>query len=129
MDSLTRWWLCNKYQTPFSYKPVNQDSKLQDAKLEAFHAKYLYISKGVGYKNKFLKKFREAEQILSEQNAVFGMSMISKKLQANLNIDFIRDKRRKNFKLLCERLVDSSTVEPIFLRLPKEVTPLYFQYI
>ncbi len=82
-------------KTPFSYKPVNQDSKLQDAKLEAFHAKYLYISKGVGYKNKFLKKFREAEQILSEQNAVFGMSMISKKLQANLNIDFIRDKRRK----------------------------------
>lgn len=113
-------------KTPFSYKPVKQDSKLQEAKLGAFHAKYLYINKGIGLKNKFLEQFREAEQILAGQNSIFAMSEISKVLQANLNIDFIRGRRRKNFNVLAEGLANSDVLAPVFNTLDKETTPLYF---
>lgn len=111
---------------PFKYKPVEIDIKLQEAKLEAFHAKHLYINEDTGIKDDFLRKFYDAEQILCEQKSIYAMSRISKKLQGNLDINLLRVKRRKNYSILLEKLQDSNSVKPVFRELPDEVTPLYF---
>jgi len=113
-------------KNPFSYKPIKQDKKLEKAKIEAFHAKYLYIEENIGIKDDFLKQFKEAEQILSEQSSIFAMSEISKKIQANLNIDFLRNRRKRNYSILSKELIDSTILESIFPNLPEEVTPSYF---
>lgn len=111
---------------PFTYKPVKVNKNLQEAKLKAFHAKYLYIYKDIGNKNEFLKMFRAAEQILCDQHDLFAMSDVSKKIQGNLKIDFIRERRRDNFQVLSKGLASISFIEPVFNNLPEDVVPLYF---
>lgn len=110
----------------FSYKPNNIDKILQESKLDAFHAKYLYICKGIGNKDRFLNMFKDAEQLLCEQKDIFAMSNVSKIIQANLKIDILQKKRRENFRILSEGLTDTSLIEPVFKDLPEDVVPLYF---
>jgi len=111
---------------PFAYKPSRIDEDLQEAKLQAFHAKYLYMCEGIGNKDEFLRRFGEAEQILCKQESIFAMSLISKKIQANLRLDTLRKKRRENFKALVEHTRNLGTLEPIFDSLCEDITPLYF---
>ena len=110
----------------FSYKPDKIDEKLQEAKLEAFHAKYLYICKDNGNKEEFLNMLKNAEQILSEQKEIFTMGNVSKMIQGNLEIDILRYRRRENFQYLFEGVADTSLIEPVFKDLPEDVVPLYF---
>lgn len=110
----------------FSYKPIKKDMKLEKAKLDAFHAKYLYINKDIGKKDNFLKMFNDAEEILSKQKFMYAMGNISKKIQANLDIDFLKKRRRKNFSTLCESLHNNKILEPVFAELEEYATPLYF---
>ncbi len=113
-------------EKPFLYKPLKIDVKLQEAKTKAFHAKHLYINENTGVKENFLKMFHDAEQILHKQQFIYAMNPISKKLQGNLDIDFVVKKRRKNFYFLLDKLQKSNIVDPIFKELPETVTPLYF---
>jgi dTDP-4-amino-4,6-dideoxygalactose transaminase len=110
----------------FSYKPNKTDKNLQEAKLKAFHAKYLYMCKDIGNKDEFLKMFKDAEEILCQQQSIFAMSSVSKMIQANLEIDILREKRRENFQVLCNGLAGINLIESVFNSLPDDVTPLYF---
>lgn len=110
----------------FSYKPDKVDKNLQEAKMKAFHAKYLYMCKDIGNKDEFLKMFKDAEQILCNQQDIFAMSDVSKMIQGNLQIDFLRERRRENFQILCRGLTGINFIELIFNYLPKDVVPLYF---
>jgi len=110
----------------FSYKPIKIDQELEESKLNAFHAKYLYMNKDIGKKNVFLKLFHDAEQMLCEQNYIYAMSNISKKIQANLDIDSMRGRRRENYSILNKFLHNSKIIEPVFSELLEEIVPLYF---
>lgn len=110
----------------FSSKPAEVDERLQETKLSAFHAKYLYMTQDIGIKEDFFKKMHDAEQILSSQDSIYAMSTISRRLQGSLDIAFLQSSRRNNFSFLLRGLMNSGIVEPIFKNLPADVTPLYF---
>ncbi|NLJ80290.1 MAG: hypothetical protein GX335_04625 [Firmicutes bacterium] len=111
----------------FKYKPEHVDLKLEEAKLKALHAKYLYMCEGKGEKTYFLQLFREAEEILKSQRGYYAMSEVSRKVQDNLHINTLRKTRKQNYQQLLEIAEDvNDLVEPVFGSLPPEITPLYF---
>lgn len=109
-----------------SFRPFKADTELQEKRLKAFHAKYLYIEKDIGEKEDYVKLFHQADELLSSRKTIYAMSPVSKKIQANLDIDFLRSKRRENYSVLLRGLEHSSIVKPIFDKLEEGVVPLYF---
>lgn len=112
--------------SPFLHKPEKTDEVLLAAKLKAFYGKYLYIYQDMGNKDSFLQSFQEAENILENQETLYAMNSFSKAIQANLDIDFLRNKRRENFELLTNLLAGIEDIQIIFNNIPETVTPLYF---
>lgn len=112
----------------FYYKPYKVDDELQEKKLKAFHAKHLYINNDTGIKDEFLKLFREADNILNNQKCIYVMSPISKRIQANTDINFLRSRRRQNYNILLRALNATNIIEPIFDKLGEGIVPLYFPF-
>lgn len=110
----------------FTWKPHKIDTRLEEAKLGAFHAKYLYMCKNIGNKEEFLKMFREAEEILCGQESIFAMSSVSRSVQGNIEINLLKRKRKENYNVLAHRIEDVDSLRPVFSTLPGDVTPLYF---
>lgn len=112
--------------TPFTRKSHKIDASLEEAKLRAFHSKYLYMCKHIGNKEQFLRMFREAEEILCNQESIFAMSPVSRAVQGNLEIDLLKKKRKSNYNVLAHRIDDVGFLRPVFSTLREDVTPLYF---
>lgn len=110
----------------FAFKPYIIDENLVEAKSKAFTAKYMYMEKNTGNKSDFLRLYNEAEQILTDEKSLFAMSTASKLYQSNLDINFLKEKRRRNFQTLLEGLKGKNIIYPVFKSLPHDVTPLYF---
>ena len=85
---------------PLDSKPAQTDVELEESKLKAMHAKYLYMEKNIGQKPNFLGLFREAEALLGQQDSYYTMGIKSKAIQANLNITHLRKQRRANYTSL-----------------------------
>ncbi len=113
-------------QKSFSFKPFALDISLEEKRLEAMHTKYLYINGDIDVKKEFVNLFCEAENLLLNHKNIYAMSPRSILIQANLDINFLRDARRANYKTLYRALVDSELVEPIFGELEEGVVPLCF---
>lgn len=111
---------------PLDSKPAQTDVELEESKLKAMHAKYLYIEKNSGRKSGFLELFREAEALLGKQSGYYTMSRMARTIQANLDIKHLRNRRRANYTLLLKHLKESDVVKPVFELFPVSVTPLYF---
>lgn len=107
-------------------KPYMPDKKLEEAKLEAFHAKYLYMTKGEGEKKAFMDLFRIADERLETQGSIHTIAPTSALLQANLNSGYLQKRRRENYQMLLAGLKDSEVLKPVFTNLDPEEVPLYF---
>lgn len=110
----------------FGDKPEQADLKLREVRLQALHMKYLYMIGNSDDKECFLKLFKQTEEMFSEQSLFFAMSDKSRRVQANLDLDMLRTKRRNNFQTLLDTIKGMHTIEPVHGYLPQDVTPLYF---
>lgn len=110
----------------FLNKPNKFDFILEESKISAFHSKYMYMENHIGEKSTFLKKFAEAERILSNQKHIFSIGKVSRKIQANLDIDLLRKKRRENYIILDKYFKKTDIVDPVFKEFKEEVVPLYY---
>lgn len=110
----------------FPEKPSEPDAALEAAKIAAGTAKYLYLFENTGEKDAFLKLYREAEDILDRQNRYYAAAGLSLRMQAALDRDALRQKRRENYRTLLEGLKDCPGVRPLFSALPETAVPLYF---
>jgi len=111
---------------PFINKPTATDRELEKSKLEAYHAKYLYMTKDEGDKNAYMELFRIADEKLESQDGIYAISPVSVLIQANLDSDHLRKRRRENYQGLLDGLMDSAVMTPVFVNLPPEAVPLYF---
>lgn len=109
-----------------SSKPLNPDFNLGDAKIKASLSKYDYLFHGIGDKESYLQQYREAEEILCNQEMIFDIFPASLHIQKNLNVEVLNNKRRHNFQYLLKGLDGVQGIEPIFKTLPENVVPLYF---
>lgn len=107
----------------FNEKPQRQDKDLEEAKIRASYAKYRYLFEHKGDKGEMLAMYRSAEDILDNQKEIYNISEISAKVQANLNVNELKSKRRANFELLSKEL--KQYVKPVLTLKDREV-PLYF---
>ena len=110
----------------FPFRPFKADIELQEKRLEAFHAKYLYIEKNIGEKEDYLELFNEAEELSLSRKTIYAMSPVSKRIQSNLDIDFLKTRRRENYTVLLRGLKNSSIVQPVFDELEEGIVPMYF---
>ena len=113
----------------FGEKPMQADEKLEAAKVKASYAKYQYLFEKEGDKPTFLQLYREAEDLLESQTKFYAISPTSGMLQSNLDVSFLRSKRRNNYQTLLSGLADSSKVKPIYDQLGDDAVPLYFPMI
>lgn len=107
----------------FNEKPQRPDKDLEEAKIEASYAKYRFLFEKQGDKGEMLAMYRSAEDILDNQKEIYNISEVSVKVQANLNVNELKSKRRANFELLSKKL--KQYVKPVFTFKDREV-PLYF---
>ena len=104
-------------------KPSCKDEKLEKIKLEAEISKFFYINENKGEKEVFLKKYKEAEELINSQDTIYKMSDISLAILSNEDIDFLKNQRKNNYISLCNRIKDKKIL--IYPDLPKCVVPLY----
>lgn len=107
----------------FNKKPDRPDKDLEEAKIKASYAKYRYLFEYKGDKGEMLAMYRSAEDILNNQEVIYNISEMSAKVQANLDVNELKSKRRANFELLSQKL--KQYVQPVFTLKDREV-PLYF---
>ena len=110
----------------FHNKPEQTDVPLEQAKIKASFAKYKFLFDHEGDKPTFLQLYREAEDVLIEQEGFHAISPTAHKMQSNLDVDFLQNRRRRNFQTLLSGLVGSDEVSPMFNKLDEGVVPLYF---
>lgn len=110
----------------FSIRPDEADRILGDAKTEASILKYDWIVNGRGEKDVFLRKYREAEDILSSQDSFHTIHPLSLAVQSNLNVESMKERRRENSKILLEGIANIEGMKPVFNKLDPDVVPLYF---
>lgn len=105
----------------FTGKPIAADRKLEAAKVNAGLLKYDYIVNQKGDRPSFLERYREAEGYLDDQKTFFAISETSKKLQSHLNLDILKERRRKNYLILQTSL----KIRLAFYELCESNVPLY----
>lgn len=108
----------------FSDKPDCSDTTLEQAKVKASYAKYRFLFEHEGDKSEMLAMYRDAEDILDNQNEIYAISDTSVKVQANLNIKNLVSKRRENFELLRRSL--KGQFQLVFTSNEDKEVPLYF---
>lgn len=106
-------------------KPLNVDTALERAKVDAGYAKYNYLFHHIGAKDSFLEKFRKAEEILDNQPVVYKMSPFSYAMQASMDIGEMKRKRRRNYLTLTQGISCIEGIESVFPELQETVVPLY----
>ena len=110
----------------FSIKPEKTDDKMVEAKRIASELKYQYLFEGNGDKPTFKAKYREAESLLDNQKDYFTIGSLSASIQAELDTESLKKKRRDNYKVLQEGIQNQKGIRIIFDSLPVDVVPLYF---
>lgn len=109
----------------FENKPVEKDGRLESSKKEASILKYEYLFEGKGDKQVFLNKYREAEDILDTQEKHYAISDLSAAIQTHLDVEELKEKRRKNFEIIAKGLAGIKGISVIFNELAENEVPLY----
>lgn len=76
-------------------------------------------------KEKYLYHYGHSEEILDNDIGIYRMSMQAYEDYIHLDLPFIKEKRRDNFKFLLDNIY-SKYVQPIFKELPKGIYPIMF---
>lgn len=110
----------------FTNKPIQTDIKMVETKRIASELKYQFLFEGKGDKPTFKAKYREAEQLLDNQDKYYAIGELSAAIQAELDVEQLKKKRRDNYKQLLGGIQNTAGIKVIFNSLSDNVVPLYF---
>ena len=110
----------------FSHKPAKTDTTMVETKRIASELKYKYLFEGIGDKSAFKAKYREAESLLDNQAVFYTIGELSASIQAELDVETLKRKRRENYVVLLEGIQNVNGIKVVFSTLPDDVVPLYF---
>lgn len=110
----------------FNNKPTDSDEQMVEAKRIASELKYLFLFVGEGEKLKYKAKYREAEELLANQRKNYAIGQLSKKIQAELDVDNLKFRRKQNYMVLLDGIRQTKELKVVFDTLPEDVVPLYF---
>lgn len=106
----------------------NQNAKLVEKKVEASEIKKEYSQTMKNeLKNKYLELYKEAENLLDKnEKEIFVMSNYTKNLIERYDFEYIKRKRKENYKYLYDNLKNIGYIENGLGILEQDETPLYF---
>ena len=110
----------------FTHKPIHEDTKMVETKRIASELKYQFLFEGKGDKPSFKAKYREGEALLDNQDGYYAIGKLSASIQAELNVEQLKRKRRENYRILLDGIQNMSGLKVVFSTLPDDVVPLYF---
>lgn len=110
----------------FINKPTQTDKAMVEAKRIASELKYQFLFEGKGDKPSFKAKYREGEELLDNQMDYYAIGELSVAIQAELDVELLKKKRRANFKVLMDGFHNKKGIKVVFNILPTDVVPLYF---
>lgn len=110
----------------FLKKPTQSDKAMVEAKRIASELKYQFLFEGKGDKPSFKAKYREGEELLDNQTDFYAIGELSAAIQAELDVELLKKKRRGNFKVLMDGFQNKKGIKVVFNILPTDVVPLYF---
>ena len=110
----------------FCCKPSQEDRKMVELKRVASELKCQFLFERKGDKPTFKAKYREAEELLDNQNEYYAIGKLSAAIQAELDVEMLKKKRRDNYQVLLEGIRNVVGVKVIFDFMPDDVVPLYF---
>ena len=94
-----------------SHKPTLSSNGIVDVKVKAMQKKYMYLQGKMINKDSFLPNFIDFEQKLKELHFDYMIDAISLRIINAIDIDFIRNRRRKNAQILYEGLRKLDTIK------------------
>ena len=107
-------------------KPLAKMESFVSHRSNAQVMKRKYITEGdPKYKEEFLKLFKQAEDLLDGDIAVYSMSEAAKTAFSHIDFDYIKNKRQENYNYL-QRNIASDYVKPLFGELADETCPIMF---
>ena len=110
----------------FAEKPIAEDEAMVETKRMASVLKYRYLFEHEGEKPTFKAKYREGESLLDAQKVFYTIGIISSVIQANLDVEAMKDRRQANYRVLQKSLKDYSSFKVVFDEISKDAVPLYF---
>jgi dTDP-4-amino-4,6-dideoxygalactose transaminase len=110
----------------FTHKPTRTDTRMVETKRIASELKYKFLFEGEGDKPTFKAKYREAESLLDNQDGYYAIGELSANIQAELDVDQLKKKRRENYKALLDGIQDVKRINVLFKTLSDDVVPLFF---
>ena len=110
----------------FTHKPTHEDTKMVETKRIASELKYQFLFEGKGDKPAYKAKFREAENLLDAQDGYYSIGNLSATIQAELDVEQLKKKRRENYKVLLDGIQNITGIKVLFSTLSDDVVPLYF---
>lgn len=113
----------------FAKKPKEADTQLERMKLDAMHTKYRYIQHGEGCKGNYLNAFKAAEKLLSSRKRIYSISDTSHHMQATMDLEELKNRRRRNYFVLLGGLESINYVTPVFTDLTEDIVPLYLPVV
>ena len=107
-------------------KPTSTMSQFTSLRHRAREVKVDYVSSmDSKTKKEYLRLYEEAEKIIDQDVGLYKMSDQAFDDYIHLDFDFIKTRRRENYKFLLENL-KSDYIQPIFPYLPQGITPIMF---
>jgi dTDP-4-amino-4,6-dideoxygalactose transaminase len=100
---------------------------LVETNLKAFQEKYRYTqSLDPEAKNKYLKLFSQADQMLASDSNFYRMSDPALRIIQNTDYLQMKRSRRENYDFLLSNIKGIDFIKPVFNELPNDVVPLFF---
>ena len=109
-----------------THKPTQEDTEMVEAKRIASELKYQFLFEGKGDKPSFKAKYREGETLLDNQAVFCSIGKLSASIQAELDVEQLKKKRRENYNVLLEGIRNVNGIKVVYNTLPDDVVPLYF---
>jgi len=110
----------------FENKPREYNVILETAKIEAGHAKYRYISGETEDKGEFLTLYQKAERILEKEQRLYKISPMAEAIQASMNIESLKKKRRRNYMFIYNCLAENKKIKILTPKVSCDDVPFYF---
>lgn len=92
---------------------------------KAYELKRQYIEDGIGEKAIYMKLFAEAEELLEDDYVGYEATAEGYRQLMSVNWSELRDKRRRNAKILMEELNDLPNLTLMFREIAETDTPLF----
>lgn len=106
---------------------LSENSDFLSSRKQAMELKGRYMRTGrEELKKQYLELFQKSRAIIDHDTNPYAVDELSGQIIRNLDTCSMANKRKENFQVLLDKLLDNKWFKPVFSNLPGGVVPLFF---